>query len=84
MPPSTPLLLNLTNANYCQTVYGGVDPEKLASVFSTIDQEIPARLMKAWRQEKLLTSIPQQLERLNNLPQQVAAFISVAAKELCK
>ena len=84
MPPGTPLVLNLTNSSYCQTVYGGIEPEKIATVFSGVDPEVPARLMKTWRQEKLLTTIPQQLERLKNFPQQVAAFISVAAKELRK
>ena len=84
MPPCTPLVLNLTNSSYCQTVYGGLEPEKIATVFSGVDPEVPARLMKTWRQEKLLTTIPQQLERLKNFPQQVAAFISVAAKELRK
>jgi hypothetical protein len=84
MLPGTPLVLNLSNSSYCQTVYGGIEPEKIATVFSGVDPEVPVRLMKTWRQEKLLTTIPQQLERLKNFPQQVAAFISVAAKELRK
>lgn len=84
MLPGTPLLLNLTNASYCQTVYGGVEPEKIATVFSGIDPEDAARLIKTWRQEKLMTTIPQQLEKRKDFPQQVAAFISMAAKELRK
>jgi hypothetical protein len=82
MPPSTPLLQNLTNPSYCQTVFGGVEPEKIAAVFSHVDPKAPVELMKTWRQEKLLTAIPQQLASLQNLPQQVAAFISLAAKQL--
>lgn len=84
MLPGTPLVLNLSNSSYCQTVYGGIEPENIATVFSGIDPKVPARLMKTWRQEQFLTTIPQQLERLKNLPQQVAAFISVAAEELRK
>ena len=84
MLPGTPLLLKLTNASYCQTVYGGVEPEKIATVFSGIDPEDAARLIKTWRQEKLMTTIPQQLEKRKDFPQQVAAFISMAAKELRK
>lgn len=84
MPPGTPLLLNLTNASYCRTVYGRIGPEELAAVFSRIDPKAPVQLMKTWRQEKLSTTIPQQLERLEDLPQRVAAFISLAAKELRK
>lgn len=82
MLPGTPLVLNLTNASYCNTVYGGIEPDKIAMVFSAIDPEDPARLMKCWQREKHLTAIPQQLERLKDLPQQVAAFISHIAKEL--
>ena len=84
MLPATPLVLNLTNSSYCQTVYGGIEPEKLATVFSRVDPEVPVRLMKCWQQDKLLTTIPQQLARLKDLPQRVAAFISMAAKELHK
>jgi hypothetical protein len=82
MPPSMPLLLNLANSSYCQTVYGGIEPEQIAAVFSRVDPKAPAQLMKTWRREKLSTTIPQQLGRLENLPQRVAAFISLAAKEL--
>jgi len=84
MLPGTPLVLNLTNSSYCQTVYGGIEPQKIAAVFSGVDPQLPVRLMNAWRQQKLLTTIPQQFERLKNFPQQVAAFIVVAAKELRK
>jgi hypothetical protein len=65
-------------------VYGGTEPEKIATVFSHVVPKLPVRLMESWRQEKLLTTIPQQLERLKDFPQQVAAFISVAAEELRK
>jgi len=82
MPPSTPLLLNFANSSYCQTVYGGTEPEQIAAVFSRVDPKAPAQVMNTWRQEKLSTTIPQQLGRLEDLPQRVAAFISLAAKEL--
>ena len=84
MLPGTPLILNLTNASYCQTVYGGVEADKIATVFSAVDPEAAARLMKTWRQEKLMTTIPQQLQKRKDFPQLVAAFISIAAKELRK
>lgn len=84
MPPSTPLLQNLTNSSYCQTVFGGIEPEKIAAVFSHVDPKAPVELMKTWRQEKLLTAIPRQLESLEDFPQQVAAFISLAARQLRK
>jgi hypothetical protein len=80
MPPTTPLLQNLTNSSYCQTVFGGIEPEKIAAVFSHVDPKAPAKLMKTWRQEKLLTAIPQQIESQKDFPQQLAAFISLAAK----
>jgi hypothetical protein len=84
MLPATPLVLNLANSSYCQTVYAGIEPEKIATVFSRVDPKVPARLLDTWRQQKLLTTIPQQFEKLKDFPQQVAAFISVAAKELRK
>jgi len=82
MLPGTLLVLNLTHTSYCNTVYGGIDPDRIAMVFSAIEAEGPAKLMKCWQQERLLTAIPQQLERLKDLPQQVAAFIAHIAKEL--
>jgi len=81
MSPATPLLLNLSNSSYCQTVYGGIEPEKIAMVFSRVDPEVPVKLMEGWRQDKLSTTIPRQLERMDDLPQQLAAYISMAAKE---
>jgi hypothetical protein len=84
MLPGTPLVLNLTSSDYCQTVYGGIEPEKIAAIFSRVDPKAPVQVLESCRQEKLLTTIPQQLERMKDFPQQVAAFISVAAKELRK
>jgi len=84
MLPGTPLVLNLTQSRYCQTVYGGIEAEKIATVFSRVDPEVPARLLETWRRQKLLTTIPQRFERLKTFPQQVAAFISAAVKELRK
>jgi hypothetical protein len=84
MPPTTPLVLNLKNSSYCQTVYGGRESEKIAAVFSQIDPEMAARLMENWRRERLLTTIPQHLKSLKDFPYQVAPFISIAAKVLRK
>jgi hypothetical protein len=82
MLPGTPLVLNLTHASYCQTVYGGMEAEKMATVFSAVDPEVPARLLETWRQQKLSTTIPQQFTRLKNFPQRVAAFVSRVARRL--
>jgi hypothetical protein len=84
MLPGTPLVLNLTHASYCQTVYGGREAEKIATAFSTVDPQVPARLLETWRQQKLSTAIPQKFEKLKNFPQQVAAFISGVARRLRK
>lgn len=84
MPPTTPLVLNLKNSAYCQTVYGGKEPEKIAAVFSRLDPKVVARSMENWRQERLLTTIPQHLKNLDDFPRQVAPFISMAEKVLRK
>lgn len=84
MPPTTPLVLNLKNTSYCQTVYGGREPEKIAAVFSQVDPEVAMRLMESWRRERLLTTIPQHLKSLKDFPHQVAPFISLVAKVLRK
>lgn len=82
MPPTTPLVLNLNNASYCQTVYGGREPEKIAERFSKVDPAKVAKLMKKWRQEKISVRLPRKLEGFANLPRRLARFLSVAAKEL--
>jgi hypothetical protein len=82
MSPAVPLLQNLSNRDYCETVYGGSEPEHIANRFSRVDPEGPAELLESWRQERLLQRIPRKLEKLNNLPKQVARFISIVIKEL--
>jgi hypothetical protein len=82
MSPATPLLINLRNSSYCQTVYGGQEPEKIAARFSAVDPKKPAQLLKAWREDRAATKMPGKLASLKTLPKQVARFLSVAAKAL--
>ncbi|MFH0778935.1 MAG: hypothetical protein V2A71_09995 [Candidatus Eisenbacteria bacterium] len=82
MSPATPLLLNLRNGEYCETVFGGQEPEKVAARFSTIDSRVVARLLKTWRRDKMSTHLSQKLAGLKGLPRQVARFLSVAGKHL--
>jgi hypothetical protein len=82
MSPATPLLINLRNSSYCQIVYGGQEPEKIAARFSAVDPKKPAQLLKAWREDRAATKMPGKLASLKTLPKQVARFLSVAAKAL--
>lgn len=82
MLPGTPLVLNLRNAPYCKTVYGGTDTEKIAAAFSNVDPAVPTRLLETWQQQKLSTAIPAQFERLKDLPTRVSGFISALFKNL--
>jgi len=82
MLPATPLVLNLRLGDYCQTVYGGVDVDKLAARFSVVDPAAPTELMETWRREKFAVGIPRRLEAQRDLPQKLARFIAVAAREL--
>jgi len=43
MSEATPLLLNLRNLSYCETVYGGMKPQNIADRFSAVDPQLPAR-----------------------------------------
>jgi len=78
MLEATPLLLNLKNASYCKTVYGGLEPERIAERFSLVDPKLPGQLLNGWRREKLSLRLPRKFESLPNLPQRLARFIRVA------
>ncbi len=83
MPPATPLIiLNLCNANYCETVYGGRTPGKIAERFSNVDPKLPNQLLKTWSEQKASTRLPRKLEKLKTLPKQIARFLSVATRQL--
>ena len=82
MPPTTPLVLNLKNKEYCQTVYGGKELEKIARRFRKVDPKKVANLMKRWREENISVRLPRKLERLTSLPGRVARFLALAVKEL--
>lgn len=82
MSPATPLLINLKNPGYCQTVYGGQEPDKIAARFSAVDPKKPAQLLKEWREDRAATKMPGKLAGLKTLPKQVARFLLVAAKAL--
>ena len=82
MSPATPLLMNLRNPDYCQTVYGGQEPDKIAARFSAVDPKKPAQLLKEWREDRAATKMPGRFAGLKTLPKQVARFLLVAAKAL--
>ena len=82
MLEAAPLVLNLRNASYCKTVYGGSDFQEIADRFSAVDPSVPAQLLKSWRQEKVLVRLPRKFERLASLPGRLAPFIGIAFKEL--
>jgi len=82
MSPAAPLVMNLRNTSYCDTVFGGKEPVKIVRRFSSVDPKTPAKLLKTWRQEKVSTQLPRKLVRLKSLPRKVARFLSVAVKEL--
>ena len=82
MSAGTPLILNLTNTSYCETVFGGTDPASIAERFSTVDPEAPAKLINGWKRERLFSRIPRKLEALDDLPQRLASFIAIAPQYL--
>jgi hypothetical protein len=82
MPPAVPLVLNLNNRDYCETVYGGSEAEQIADRFSRVDPDGPAALLESWRQETISHRMPRKLEKLRNFPGRVARFISMAVTEL--
>ena len=82
MSPAVPLMQNLSNRDYCETVYGGGEPEHIAARFSRVEPEGPAKLLNSWRQETILHRIPRKLEKLTTFPEQLACFISTAIEQL--
>ena len=82
MAAGTALVLNLRNVSYCQTVYGGAEPIKIAARFSEVDPKAVRTLTKSLRREKLSTRIPQKVEKMSDLPQRLARFIGLASREL--
>ena len=81
---ATPLVLNLTNASYCETVYGGSDFQSIASRFSKVDPNVPVEFLKRWRQDKRTVRLPRKFAQHKRLPQRLARFIGVAFKQLVK
>ena len=84
MQEAAPLVLNLKNNSYCKTVYGGVEPHRIAARFSAVEPSIPTQLLKSWNQDKLLVRLPRKFESLKNLPHRLAPFIQVVFNELGK
>ena len=82
MPAAVPLVMNLTNREYCETVYGGSEPAKLADRFSRVDPGTPTKLLQLWRQERISHRMPRKIEKQKDLPRQVAGFIAMVTKEL--
>ena len=75
-------MLNLSNREYCETVYGGSEIEQIAERLSHVDPQSPVQLLKSWRQETILHRLPHKVENLKNLPKRLSSFISMAIKEL--
>jgi hypothetical protein len=84
MSEAAPLVLNLKNTSYCETVYGGTGLQRIAERFSAVDRRLPTQLLKTWRRDKLLVRLPRKFESLKNLPHRLAGFIKVVFKVLQK
>ena len=82
MPAGTALILNLRNASYCETVYGGTAHHNIVDRFSEVAPQLPGKLMTAWRRERHSTSIPRKIEAVPNLPERLARFVAVASDTL--
>jgi len=82
MPPAVPLVMNLTNQEYCETVYGGSEPERIADRFCQVDPQIPVKLLQSWRQERISHRMPHNIEKQKNLPKRLAGFFAMAVREL--
>ena len=82
MSAGTALVLNLRNTSYCETVYGGAEPGRIAARFSTVDPKIPVKLMEDWRRERLSKRIPRKFERIDDLPQKLSRYLSMISREL--
>lgn len=82
MQEAAPLVLNLRNTSYCKTVYGGVEPHRIAARFSTVEPSTPTQLLKRWDQDKLLVRLPRKVENLKNLPHRLTSFIQVVFNKL--
>jgi hypothetical protein len=79
---ATPLLLNLRNTNYRETVFGGSEPQRIAERFSFVDANVPRQLLRRWRREKLALRLPRKFERVPNLPQRLIRFLCAVCKKL--
>jgi len=82
MSPAAPLVLNLGNRSYCDTVFGGTDPALIALRFSSVDPTSVAQRLTTWRRQKLSKTMPSNLAKLKSLPSHLALFLSVAVYEL--
>lgn len=82
MPPAVPLVLNLNNRDYCETVYGGSEPGLIADRFSQIDPKGPAKVLQSWRQERISHRMPNKIEKQKDLPKRVAGFVAMVIEEL--
>jgi hypothetical protein len=77
MPPAVPLVMNLTNREYCETVYGGSEPGQIADRFSRVDPQAPVKLLESWRQDRISHRMPHKIEKQENLPKRLAAFFAM-------
>jgi hypothetical protein len=81
MPPAVPLVMNLTNREYCETVYSRSEPEQIADRFSRVDPQVPVKLLQSWRQDKISHRMPHKIETQENLPKRMAGFFAMIIKE---
>jgi hypothetical protein len=82
MPAATALVLNLRNASYCKTVYGGQRSIDFATRFSETDPGLPRQLLKTWRRDRLSVRIPRKYESVIDLPGRLAPFLAAASCRL--
>jgi hypothetical protein len=80
----TPLVLNLSHSDYCETVYGGTKVDDLATRFSLVDPQKLAQVLTTWRKEQSSLRLPRTIERLKELPQRFTRFINIAVDRLRK
>jgi hypothetical protein len=80
MPAGTILLQNLRDTSYRKTVYGGPGEEEMARRFSDVDPRHAAQVMQVWKGDRATCRLPRKLERMKDLPGQLAEVIRKASR----
>jgi hypothetical protein len=80
----TPLVLNMSHSDYCETVYGGTKVDDLATRFSLVDPKKLEQVLTTWRKKQSSLRLPRKIERLKELPKHFTRFINIAVDRLKK